>query len=846
MVDPATNQLLPRVGMGVLAESLQHAAKPGEGVAGIVWRTGQPLVVNNYDHWAGRIGSFSSGILSALIGVPLLNNGRTLGVLGLAYEFGSTQTFGPETVDILTQFARLAAIAIENARLFQAAQQDLTERRQAEEALRRSEALYHSLVETLPLNIFRKDAAGRFIFVNSFYCQTQGWAREEILGKTDFDLHPRELAEKYADDDERLVASGEVMDTIEEHQPIGGPPTYVHVVKSPVFDREGRMIGLQGAFWDVTERRRLEDALARHAHQLTVLYQTSLEINAQTDQITLLRTIVQRQAELTGAQGSSVYLLEPDGQTLRKVVTLRAAGRLDIILRLGEGVAGRVAQTGQPLMIADYSAWEDRPAVYADSTARRTLGVPLKIGQRIIGALTVVDYERTDPFADEEVQLISLFADQAAIAVENARLFEAERARHHELEAVYEASRQLTQSLDVTSVLEAVATAVSRLTPANNVQIFLYDGERLSFGVAMSEHERMNIPFSQPRQEGLTYAAARSGETIFVEDTLHHPKFNAGATFVPPQLAIAALALKFEATVVGVMNVCYGQPHHFHEAEQRVLKLLATQAATAIQNARLHQQVRDHARQLEERVHERTAELLAANTRLTELDHLKDEFLSRTSHELRTPLTSIKIYLELLETARPEKRDKYLQTLKQETDRLHALIEDVLMFSQLNLNIDPSTLSPINLNDLIEGRLTTWQKLSAAHHLDFQLHLAQDLPHVRADSELVTQALTRLISNAAHYTTTGSVIVSTARIDADDQSWVTVNVKDTGPGIMPDDLPHIFERFYRGHAAADYKTPGTGIGLSICREIVEKLGGRLTVETQVGVGSTFVLWLPIA
>ena len=255
LVDPATNQLQPRVGAGILAESLQHVAKPGEGVAGHVWQTGQPLVINDYDHWAGRIDSFSHGTLGALVGVPLINNGETLGVLGLAYESSSTQTFGSEAVDILTQFARLAAIAIENARLFQTAQQDLAERRQAEEALRQSEVLYHSLVETLPLNIFRKDAAGRFIFVNSLYCQTQGWMREEILGKTDFDLHPRELAEKYAADDERLVASGEVLDEIEEHQPIGGPRTYVHVVKSPVFDRDGRMIGLQGAFWDVTERQ---------------------------------------------------------------------------------------------------------------------------------------------------------------------------------------------------------------------------------------------------------------------------------------------------------------------------------------------------------------------------------------------------------------------------------------------------------------------------------------------------------------------------------------------------------------------------------------------------------------
>lgn len=553
MVDPTTNELLPRIGSGVLAESLQHTARPGEGLAGIVWQTGRPMVVNNYDAWADRISSFGRGKLGSIIGVPLLHDEQTLGVLGLAYESNSPRTFGPDAITILTQFARLAAIAVKNARLYQSVQQELRERKQAEEVL------------------------------------------------------------------------------------------------------------------------------ARRAHELTVLYQTSLEISAQTDLTALLRIIVQRQAELTGARHSSIYLLEPDGQTVRKVVTLREAGRLDTVLRLGEGVAGRVAQTGEPFMVADYSTWAERPAVYVDAVARRVLGMPLKIGPRTIGVLTVVDHERTDPFTAEEIQLVSLFADQAAIALENARLYE---------------------------------------------------------------------------------------------------------------------------------------------------------------------QVQQHSLQLEERIRERTAELQAANERLLELDRLKDDFLSRVSHELRTPLASIKIYLELLESGRPDRRDKYMQTLRKETDRLHVLIEEVLSFTQLSRPIDLASFVPTDLNQLIEGRLTTWERLSAEHDLKFRLNLAPDLPHSRVDGELFIQALTRLITNAVNYTTAGSVTVSTAPRTADGQSWVLVSVADTGPGIAPDELPHIFDRFFRGRAAADYKTIGTGIGLTICREIAGKLGGRLTVDTQLGEGSTFTLWLP--
>ena len=204
----------------------------------------------------------------------------------------------------------------------------------------------------------------------------------------------------------------------------------------------------------------------------------------------------------------------------------------------------------------------------------------------------------------------------------------------------------------------------------------------------------------------------------------------------------------------------------------------------------------------------------------------------------------MKIYLELLENGKPSKRDEYLQTLKHETDRLHQLIEDVLEFSQLNLTTESTRRELIDLNHLLEGRLTTWERLSTEQELAFQLDLQPSLPLIQTDSQLVIQALTRLISNAVNYTTAGSVTVSTAYRNQDDRRWVTISVRDTGPGIAAAELPHIFERFYRGRAAANYKIPGTGIGLTIAQEIVTRLKGHLTVESQLGIGSTFTLWLP--
>nr|MBP7688293.1 PAS domain S-box protein [Thermoflexales bacterium] len=248
------------------------------------------------------------------------------------------------------------------------------------------------------------------------------------------------------------------------------------------------------------------------------------------------------------------------------------------------------------------------------------------------------------------------------------------------------------------------------------------------------------------------------------------------------------------------------------DAADRLIGLVGM-AVDITERKQMEEALRNFNAALEQRVTERTAELMAANQRLTELDHLKDEFLSRTSHELRTPLAGILISLELLETAAPEKRDRYMRRLRQATDRLRDMLEDILMFAQLNAYTQPAVLESVDLNKLITSRLPMWQKLGVGRELIFQLDLT-DVPRPRADSELLIHALTRLVTNAVSYTPVGTITLSTARRDEADQPWITIGVTDTGPGIEEDELPHIFERFYRGRAADDYKTPGTGIGLS--------------------------------
>lgn len=160
--------------------------------------------------------------------------------------------------------------------------EEITQRKLAEEKLRNSEALYHSLVETLPQNILRKDLEGRFTFVNQQFCRTLGCSLEDVIGKTDFDFFPHALAEQYRRDDRRILESGQSYEAIEEHQPPGGETMYVQVVKTPLRDAEGRVIGIQGIFWDITQQRKAEQEIRRYNEELSLSRQ---ELHAKNQQM---------------------------------------------------------------------------------------------------------------------------------------------------------------------------------------------------------------------------------------------------------------------------------------------------------------------------------------------------------------------------------------------------------------------------------------------------------------------------------------------------------------------------------------------------------------------------------
>lgn len=234
-------------------------------------------------------------------------------------------------------------------------------------------------------------------------------------------------------------------------------------------------------------------------------------------------------------------------------------------------------------------------------------------------------------------------------------------------------------------------------------------------------------------------------------------------------------------------------------------------------------------------------------SRLKELDRLKSKFVSNVSHELRTPLTNIKTYLTLLERGKPEKRPRYMEIMHQEVDRLARLLQDLLDLSRLEAAPLPAYLAPIDFITTIRQHFTVFSVRAQAKKIQYEIDLPDIALPVKITADHGGQLLTNLIGNALAYTPeNGRVTLIANETVKNNSHYICVRIEDDGIGIDPQDMPHIFERFYRGEGKHTSNIPGTGLGLAICNEIIERYNGSISVESTLGKGTVITFWLPIA
>jgi two-component system phosphate regulon sensor histidine kinase PhoR len=242
----------------------------------------------------------------------------------------------------------------------------------------------------------------------------------------------------------------------------------------------------------------------------------------------------------------------------------------------------------------------------------------------------------------------------------------------------------------------------------------------------------------------------------------------------------------------------------------------------------------------EETLRHQRDELVTAYTQLKELDRLQSKFITDVSHELRTPVTNLHLYFNLLERGKPDKQQQYLAILKEQVARLVNLVEDITDVSHLELDNLTATIGNVNLNAIANQIVTGLQSRAVDVGLTLTFDPDLNLPPVRAVRDQLSRVVANLVMNAISYTAEGLVRVSTYHTP----DRVCLQVQDTGLGIAPEDLPHLFKRFYRGRDVSHI--PGNGLGLAVAHEIVRFYGGQIEAESHAGQGSTFTACLPPA
>ncbi|HOU12096.1 MAG TPA: PAS domain S-box protein [Anaerolineae bacterium] len=467
--------------------------------------------------------------------------------------------------------------------------------RAAKRTLCADEAWLRTVYDGVNDAIFVHDSdTGLILDTNQKACEMYGYSRDELMS-----LHITDLSQGEAPFGEQdagawiqkaKTAGPQIFEWQAKHQ--DGHLFWVEVnLREASVNGQSRVLA---AVRDISQRKLAEASLARWAVELRDLYAASLDINAQTDMSKLLPKVVERATALTGIKQGGLYLLRPD-QTLELVVARDLSPEyLGVRLQLGEGLAGRVAQNGMPLMVEDYQQWDGRAVVFDKANVRRILSVPLKTRNRIIGVLNLFDTEHTGLFTDDEVRLLSLFTDQAAVAVDNAQLYEEAQQRAEQLATMNEIGHAISTLQDLDSVLKIIYRQVQRVVPVDSFYICLHDPEsdQLSFpivydmGIRYREASTPRTPgmwIDHVMKTGLPFMLHRTAAELLtpVEDRLSvgDPSRKSASILIVP--------LWQRERVAGVMSVQSYTLNVYNDHHAEILVGIGIQAMIAIENAKL-------------------------------------------------------------------------------------------------------------------------------------------------------------------------------------------------------------------------------------------------------------------
>ncbi|MCS6872612.1 MAG: GAF domain-containing protein [Anaerolineae bacterium] len=579
------------------------------------------------------------------------------------------------------------------------------------------------------------------------------------------------------------------------------------------------------------ENARLFRQAQRQAHEQALLRQVAIGLSNATDTLSMFTQLARVIQALDGVDNTVVAAQNEAGRL--EVLTAHLTTRtLDVLAtpyllkraphllsNLTRSVSVRAGSTEMP--------FAEHMAAYPLHAHTSILFVPILRRGEPIGVIEVASDNPMRVFEPQEVQLLEALANQGAIAYESISYHQREQRRLRRLERLQVSSRNLSGQLMTSVLLDTIVReaaqvfelpAVSLMTPDPNQQTYV-----LRAAIGLSERyvrERRAHMLTQMQPCILTPETADADEA---QRALIAAEGWQQALVVPMQKGEQHL---------GVLNLYAFEGRTFSDEEKELAILFAAQAAVALENATLFEELQ-----------ERAVELMQAN-------RLKSEFLARVSHELRTPMNSINGYSEMLlrQTygALNEKQADRVERILRNGRNLLALIDDLLDLSRIDSGRMELHLEAVDVREEVNAVIYNLESQASARGLYVRFEPSEHLPLVYADATRLRQIIVNLLGNAIKFTKQGGVTIRSQLTYEGERALVVTSVRDTGIGIRPEDQAIIFDEFRQADGSITREYGGTGLGLAITRKLVEMMGGRIWVESEVGVGSTFSFTLPVA